>query len=982
MNKKLKKFALIFTPTVIALGSSAGILTSCAKKATSNFVDVKLVNDENFELTNTTAKKGSAFNTTIQLIDPEADKYLIINDLYLFSNGNQLERGDEIDGDYQFTISDDKKSASLTVYNPKETIYVAIDTSLYETDISFNTSNKVHVYANDSVGQKDGEDFFIFNFNNATLPDNSYIQKAVIETVVPDEGYDTQFFDNYLRLETGSFLVDPYTNTFKVGIYCNASAHDVGNDWSGKVSFKFEYSVNGISQTRFLHNIPVSYTNSTKYQVEMNEDDAEVEIYRETATATYTMKLNEDSIPLGSYASVKLNKSTESVEDIGEFYLVNSLVPVLENANGDKTISVSIAYRLDADKTFDRDQNLYFDFNVSYINSSYESVTETAKYHGKDGKPNVLNLKNLARALVKYRTTSQYVADSSQAAIYEFECAAYSPAEIANLTFQVYETDEYGRPYITTVSDKLFVEKENVDVWTTPDNKIILKVPVKVKPEVKDSIYNYTFVLKISGYDVDPVTEEQKPFTVKWIGGSDEPVEHPTEEQKNVYSFPLFYTRAKSIDPGDFAMTNNEITGLAPSGLEKLSSTPENFDSLVIPYEINGVKVHAIGNDAFKYSSNSGKAILAWAKKRIEKAGSAPVLVFETPSDEADWRLTRIGTSAFEGQNYFTGDLIIPGSVLSIDDCAFKDCNKTKDGGYGFTGLQFGTYDVDYELNASTKKYTVKFDVHSKLNWIGKQAFYNSKETAYSSYRGNLILPNSLAALGDNCFKNAGFDGLLHFSSSYSWHEASNSAFEGCVHLKGVCEQDFYPNTSSTYAVIPSFFFKNCSSFSGTYSAEYDGSTLSEVRWVPSNEVIINEAIQSVGESAFEATAIQSLIIKANKNNGQISINKHAFNKCSLLSHIEIFTSKDQGFDGDNWDGSAFDGAGVNSPDGKQILIDSIDAVDHKISDPVTYVWYVDVLSILVGKYQKSGKLNDFEWVQVAQYDQPVESTLSSTTKW
>ncbi|MCQ4672836.1 leucine-rich repeat protein [Lactonifactor longoviformis] len=178
-----------------------------------------------------------------------------------------------------------------------------------------------------------------------------------------------------------------------------------------------------------------------------------------------------------------------------------------------------------------------------------------------------------------------------------------------------------------------------------------------------------------------------------------------------------------------FAFDNGTITGYLG----------EDSD-VVIPEEIDGVLVTAIGKEAFRDNQN--------------------ITSVSFPSS-----LVAIGQMAFSDCRNLSGVLEIPDSVETIGSNAFYNC-------IGFSGLQLG----------------------NGLKTIESYAFYGC-----TGFTGDLILPDSVASVGSNAFYgNSGFDGSLKLSGSMT--AVSAYCFAECKNLTGKLEIPDSVKTVGYYA--------------------------------------------------------------------------------------------------------------------------------------------------------------------------------------
>ncbi len=198
-------------------------------------------------------------------------------------------------------------------------------------------------------------------------------------------------------------------------------------------------------------------------------------------------------------------------------------------------------------------------------------------------------------------------------------------------------------------------------------------------------------------------------------------------------------------------------------------------------------------------------------------------------------------SGAFAGCTGFTGDLVIPNSVITIGTLAFRDCS-------GFTSLTIGNsvthiYNSAF-LNCSglsgylTIPETVTYLgaafggcngfiglIYNAINADGRSSFQNINgplligdnvesinEGMFSncSFIGDLIIPNSVTTIGKYAFHNCnGFTGNLTIGNSVT--SIGDYAFQNCSGFTGSLT---IPN-SVTY--IGRNAFKNCSNLTAVY---------------------------------------------------------------------------------------------------------------------------------------------------------------------
>lgn len=159
------------------------------------------------------------------------------------------------------------------------------------------------------------------------------------------------------------------------------------------------------------------------------------------------------------------------------------------------------------------------------------------------------------------------------------------------------------------------------------------------------------------------------------------------------------------------------------------------------------------------------------------------------PANGREYKVTRIGVDAFKDCAGLTGELIIPDTVIEIEDKAFVGCNFTgalilpdsliKIGEYvffdsGFTGeLHLPEKLARIGASAFSKTgFTGRLILPEELTFIGSNAFYDCEFT------GDLLIPDSVRRLGQGVFQRTKFTGKLTLSKELT--EIEREVFSGC----------------------------------------------------------------------------------------------------------------------------------------------------------------------------------------------------------
>lgn len=195
-----------------------------------------------------------------------------------------------------------------------------------------------------------------------------------------------------------------------------------------------------------------------------------------------------------------------------------------------------------------------------------------------------------------------------------------------------------------------------------------------------------------------------------------------------------------------------------------------------------------------------------------------------------DYTVTTIEEGAFAYCQGFTGDLVIPNSVVTIEPSAFQICygfngtltlgtGLTTIGDYAFNdcpgltgtlyipsnvasvgGNSFGYCDFEgIEVDAENPNYDSRNDCNAIITTSTNELITGCKNT---------VIPNTVTAIGENAFK--GITGMTHIDIPESVTSIGNGAFSFCFDLTGDLT---IPNSVET---IGAGAFFQCEGFNGT----------------------------------------------------------------------------------------------------------------------------------------------------------------------
>ena len=241
-----------------------------------------------------------------------------------------------------------------------------------------------------------------------------------------------------------------------------------------------------------------------------------------------------------------------------------------------------------------------------------------------------------------------------------------------------------------------------------------------------------------------------------------------------------------------------------------------------------------------------------------------------------DYVVTIIGKEAFYDCYQLTGDLVIPNSVIAIEDGAFSGCD-------GFSGtltignsvIYLGEYAFEFCYG-----FTGGLTIPNTVTSIGDYAFNSCR-----SFTGDLIIPNSVDYIGEGAFLSCrGFDGTLTIGNSVSY--IGGIAFSSCISLQGIL------HIPSSVEFIDGNCFSLCEFEGITVDPEnsmYDSrENCNALIETSTNELItgckisvIPNTVTAIGDGAFrDISGLTSISIP----NSVTTIGESAFAFCSALT--------------------------------------------------------------------------------------------------
>ncbi len=398
-----------------------------------------------------------------------------------------------------------------------------------------------------------------------------------------------------------------------------------------------------------------------------------------------------------------------------------------------------------------------------------------------------------------------------------------------------------------------------------------------------------------------------------------------TSENKIIDDFKINYT--KNTAAHKYAFENGFtdetclVTELQDDGTVKITQYCGNDTSLVIPAEINGKKVTAIGANAFRFcpsltSITIPDGVTEIGSNAFDGCASLTDVIMPvglksiyskafynctalTGVDLPD-SLTYIGYQAFAGCSSLES-IVIPDSVTAIDFHAFLNCTSLKTVTVPASVISIGEYALGYYDDDSEKKKTDGFKINYIKNTKGHlYAFENGftdeacllynilddGTVQISQYVGNdtvYVIPEEIdskkvTSIRSEAFRNCTL--LTSITIPDSVTDIGAYAFSGCTSLSDITLSDslttiemsaFRNCTSLTSITIPDsvtviegFVFEGCSSLS---------------------DITLPDSLTKIGYSAFQScTSLTDIALPDSLR----SISSYAFMNCTSLKTVTV----------------------------------------------------------------------------------------------
>ena len=253
------------------------------------------------------------------------------------------------------------------------------------------------------------------------------------------------------------------------------------------------------------------------------------------------------------------------------------------------------------------------------------------------------------------------------------------------------------------------------------------------------------------------------------------------------------------VNPDGISVTvTGHVTG--QGGYTGALNIPESVN-----HEGNDYAVTVIGNCAFLYGFFTGNLVIPNSVTTIEDGAFAYCYSF-TGDLVIPNSVTTIGESAFQICYGFDGDLVIGNAVTTIGDYAFNSCDGLK-----------GVLNIPSNVE-SIGTSTFRYCAFSGITVDPENSVFDSRDNCNAIITTstnellagciNTVIPNTVTAIGENAF--CGLSGLTSINIPESVTSIGDGAFSFCFGLTG----DLTIPNSVTSIGAGAFF--QCSGFNGT----------------------------------------------------------------------------------------------------------------------------------------------------------------------
>ena len=327
------------------------------------------------------------------------------------------------------------------------------------------------------------------------------------------------------------------------------------------------------------------------------------------------------------------------------------------------------------------------------------------------------------------------------------------------------------------------------------------------------------------------------------------------------YVFGGWYYGNKKIEDGEWSIPSNvtlvpkwnSFTYTNTTDGIIITGSKEVDSDLIIPEEINGKKVLAIGHRAFSDCNNIKSLTIPDSVKTIGSYAFDNCYNIETVSFGSN--VTSIGECAFNRCSKLS-NIVIPSKVTTIEVGAFAGCKNL----------------ISVTIPSSVTTILIEaFAGCSKLTSIS----VDKNNTTYKSIDGNLYSKD-----GKHLIQYAIGKAEASFSIPDGVEFIDYMAFSGCTNLKNVVISD-------SVKVISIHAFSGCSSLTGV-TIEKGVISIGNYAFSECDnltDITIPDSVTDIGTTAFREC---SSLVSAKIGSGVTKIGAGAFSGCSKLESLTI----------------------------------------------------------------------------------------------
>lgn len=294
----------------------------------------------------------------------------------------------------------------------------------------------------------------------------------------------------------------------------------------------------------------------------------------------------------------------------------------------------------------------------------------------------------------------------------------------------------------------------------------------------------------------------------------------------------------------------------------------DELEELIIPAEIDGIRVTKIGDSAF--SSNSGLTGELNLPDSVTEIGEkAFYFCSGLTGVKIPDGVEVIGSGAFGYCSGLTGELKIPDGITKIGEETFNNCSS-------LTGVKIpdGVEVIGNRAFYSCSGLTGELNLPDSIIEIGEEAFQHC-----SGLTGDLKIPGGVAVIGNKAFYYcSGLTGELMISEGVT--KIGEYAFGSCSSLTGGLK------LPDSVTEIGEYAFNNCSGLTGELKLPVGLTAIGRGAFSVcsglTGELKLPDSVTEIGEYAFSACS--SLTGELKLPAGMTVINRGVFNSCSGLT--------------------------------------------------------------------------------------------------